>query len=422
MHYLRILATSCCLSVTSLLGASTLTLDAALRLAQENNPQIRQADARVAEVRGNLTNVRAARLPSLDLRGGYQVVDDELMVTGGDNESWNVDLQLSQNLYTGGAVSSSNRQVEALLAAAEADLQATIIGASLAVREAWFTALLAREQITVREASIRLLQQQLDVVRDRFEAGTVSRFELLRSEVALANGRPALIRARNSYELAVVALLRAVGLENADPETIQLDGQLAYSDFSRDLDGSLRLARSSRPEFRATEARVRAAGSAVDAIRAGRLPSLQLVAGYGLQKDPRSSDRGETIDGWRLGLQGSWNLWDANATRGDRLAAEARVRQAEISMDDLELRVATEVRQAYLSLREARELVEASQRVVEQALEALALAQDRFSVGAAIQLEVLEAEVALTEARTNEISALADFNLAVARLRAAIGQ
>jgi outer membrane protein TolC len=406
MHNLRIITTSCCLAVSSLLAASTLTLDTALRLAQENNPQIRQADARVAEVRGNLTNARAARLPSLDLRGGYQVVDDDLMVTGGDNESWNLDLQLSQNLYTGGAVSSSNRQVEALLAAAEADLQATIIGASLAVRE----------------ASIRLLQQQLDVVRDRFEAGTVSRFELLRSEVALANGRPALIRARNSYELAVVALLRAIGLENADPEAIQLDGQLAYSDFSRDLDDSLRLARSSRPEFRATEARVRAAGSAVDAIRAGSLPSLQLVAGYGLQKDPRSSDRGETIDGWSLGLQGSWNLWDANATRGDRLAAEARVRQAEISMDDLELRVATEVRQAYLSLREARELVEASQRVVEQALEALSLAQDRFSVGAAIQLEVLEAEVALTEARTNEISALADFNLAVARLRAAIGQ
>lgn len=400
---------------------ASLTLDSALRLARDNNPAIRQAEAQLDEVLGQQLNVRGNRLPSLDLLGSYGRVDDELARLG-DSESWNVDLQVSQTIYAGGGIQAANRQVDALVESARAEFESTILLAFLRVRESWYSTLLAKEQIAVREASIKLLEQQLQVIRDRYEAGSVSRFELLRGEVALANGRPALIRARNGYELSIVTLLQAIGLSSADPEALELVGELEYNPIDVEMRASLETARRQRPEFRAVDARIRAAESGVDVADSERLPTLGLVAGYSVQKDPASTAWDDTLDGWQVGLRGAWNLWDGNSKRGNRMAADARLRQAQIGRDDLELQIATEVRQAFLSVKEAQELVDASQKVVEQAREALSLAQDRYAVGAAIQLEVLEAEVALTDARTNEVSALADYNLATARLRAAMGQ
>lgn len=408
--------------------ATPAVLDEAtvLRLAMENNYNIRKAEARLAQAEGGRLSARSRRLPGVDLSARYTRLDENRLEafggqTFGDTESWNAEVTATQPLYTGGAIKADVEGSTAREAAAAAELTTARREALLAVKEAWFTVLLRREQVDVQQRSVNLREQQLANTRQRFEAGTISRFEVLQAEVALANARPSLIRAKNDFRLSIIDLLNAVGLPDPGRSLPEIEGQLEFSAMGINLREALSTARSQRPEYRALEKRREAAESGVTAAKAGRRPALNFTAGYGIQKSSFSDQLDDTVQGWSVGVQGSWNLWDWNGTEGEVRSALAAVRETELSLAELDLRVASEVRRALSSVKEATELVDASRKVVEQAEEALDLAEDRFGVGNAIQLDVLEAQVALTEARTNEIRALHDHAVAVDRLRRAMG-
>jgi outer membrane protein TolC len=127
------------------------------------------------------------------------------------------------------------------------------------------------------------------------------------------------------------------------------------------------------------------------------------------------------VDGWTIGLQSSWAIFDGRATRGRVAQARSQLEQARLTTAEQILAVEVEVRRAISSLQEGAELAEAAQKVVQQAEEALRLADARYAAGSATQLDVLETRVALTEARTNQIEANYRYNVAVATLRRALG-
>jgi len=403
-----------------------LTEASVLRLAMENNYNLRKAEARLSRAEGGTLSARSRRLPGVELSAQYRRIDENRLEsfsgeTFGDTRSWNADLTATQPLYTGGAIKAGVEGSTAEESAAAADLSTARLDTLLAVKEAWFTALLRREQVDVQQRSVKLRGEQLQNTRNRFEAGTVSRFEVLQAEVALANVRPDLIRAKNDFRLAVIDLLNAIGLSDPGRQLPRIEGRLRFSPIGTSLREALSTARSQRPEYRALEKRREAAEAGVTEAKSGRRPVLNFTAGYGIQKTSFSDQLDDTVQGWSIGLQGSWNLWDWNETRGEILSARASVREARLSLEELDLGIAAEVRRALSSVEEAAELVDASRKVVEQAEEALGLAEDRFAVGNAIQLDVLEAQVALTRARTNEIRALFDHAVAATRLRKAMG-
>lgn len=404
----------------------SLDYPAALQLLEAHNYAIRKAEASLAAAEGERLSAGSRRLPSLALSANYQKLDENRLesfsgTTFGDTQSWNADVVASQPLYTGGDISAGVRRTEAGKQAAQARLEATRMEVLLAFREAWYTALLRKGQKRVQERNVALRKEQLQTTRDRKEAGTVSRFEVLRAEVALANARPALIRARNQLRLAVVDLLTVMGLPAPEGQLPVIKDELRYEPFRADLREALAAARQQRPEYRSLRRSREAAEAGVTQSRAARRPTLNLTASYGIQKSSFSDQLDDTVQGWAIGVEGSWNFWDWNRTEGRVKAAMAEVRRADLELAELDLQIGSEVRRALSDVEEADQLVEASRKVVRQATEALELAEDRFAVGSAIQLEVLEAQVALTEARTNELQALYDHSVAVARLQKALG-
>src|SRR5690606_3669513 len=106
------------------------------------------------------------------------------------------------------------------LEAAKLELEAVINAALLDVRTRFYTVLVARERIKVQEQNVELLRRQLQDVRNRFEAGTVSNFEVLRAEVAVANAQPPLISARNNFRLAIDDLRQALGFSTTDDANV----------------------------------------------------------------------------------------------------------------------------------------------------------------------------------------------------------
>ena len=117
----------------------------------------------------------------------------------------------------------------------------------------------------------------------------------------------------------------------------------------------------------------------------------------------------------------TWDFFDGGGTQGRIREARAGAEKAEVNLVDKTRRIEQEVRTAYSRLIEAREVLQSQKKVVEQAEEAVQLADVRYEAGSGIQLDVIDAEAALTEARTTQIEAVRNYLVARARLERAIG-
>ncbi|MEO0056089.1 MAG: hypothetical protein RLZZ50_2036 [Verrucomicrobiota bacterium] len=404
----------------------SLTLDQALRYALENNFAIRQARERLKEQEGLIVEVRAEALPGVSAAGRYSRDDEDLITAGRGYQDWTIGVYVRQTIYRGGGVRAALDAAKTTREASVLELQGVVDDVMLAVRTRFADVLLARERISVQEQSVALLKEQLQTVRNRFEAGSVSQFEVLTAEVALANAQPELINARNAYRIAIDELRSVLGYRSDSGSDLQkvpaFDGVLEYKPVSYDLAASIAAARERRPELLRLEQLRRARESAVTVARSGYLPSLAVVVGYEGRKLATSNAFSDTRDGWTAGVEGSWAIFDGARTRGQVAQARARLNQARLGVSEQLLDLEVEVRRALSSLQEAGELAEAAGKVVEQATEALRLADVRFRNGAATQLDVLQARVALTEAQLNKLEANYRHTVALAAVRRAIGE
>ena len=404
-----------------------LDLRNAIAFALEHNFSIQQARERIKEQEGLIVEVKARVIPHLGLAGSYKKKDEELVQSGvGSDQDWSIALEARQALYAGGGISAALDAQKISREAALLDLKATINNALLEVRTRYYDVLLAREQITVQEQNVQLLRQQLQDAKNRFEAGTISNFEVLRAEVELANAQPEFIKARNRQRTSVDQLRQAIGYTNTTPENLrktpEFIGTLDFQPVSYDLQKSLDAARTNRPDLLRLDRLAKALEAGVRIEQAGNRPTVDLIGGYQVVKKISSNSFSDSLDGWVIGVQSNWAIFDGRATAGKVAQARSRLRQSQLSSREQELAVEVQVRTALSSLQEAAELAEAAQKVVAQAGEALRLADARYSAGSATQLDVLQARVALTQSRINQLEANYSYNVALAAVRRALGE
>jgi outer membrane protein TolC len=404
----------------------SLDLPTAVRFALENNFAIRQARERIRQQDGVLLEVSAREIPRVGASALYQRNDRDIS-TGfpASDRTWQVSVTASQVLYSGGGVQSAVKGSKLVREAAVLELQAVINEALLQVRTSFYGVLLAREQIKVQESNLELLQQQLKTATDRFEAGTVSSFEKLRAEVAVANAKVPLITARNNYRLAIEALRLALGFTTPPAASGRNEpafvGTLDFTPRQFDRIAALEAARANRPDLARLARIADSREEAVTSARSGGLPTVSAYGGWALRKGPTGSF-GDSNNGWLLGVQSDWALFDGRATQGRVAQARSALAQTQLALGEARLAVEVEVSRAHSQWQQASELAEASARVVEQATEAVRLANARYNAGTGTQLDVLSAQVDLTTARTNQIQAYYGYNVAVAALRKAMGQ
>jgi len=400
-----------------------LDLQFALAFALDNNFAIRQAKERIRQQEGVVLEVRSAQIPNVAASGAYQRNADELS-TNGREDAWAVDITARQILYAGGGITASVKAQQLTLDAAVLALKAVINDALLDVRVRFYTVLLNRERIKVQESNIGLLQRQLADVRNRYEAGTVSNFEVLRAEVALANAQTPLITARNDYRLAIEELRRSLGYVTHSDESLtavpEFLGTLEFNPASFDLRTALTTAREQRPDLQRLAKLTAAAEEGVTARRAGYLPSLSAYGSYDWRRAPVASNK-SSLDGWIIGLQSQWDIFDGRATAGRVAQSRSYLEQARLALAEAELAADVDVRRAISTFQQSAELAETSKKVIEQATEALRLANARYNAGTATQLDLLTSQVDLTTAQLNQIETYYAYNVSIAAARRAMG-
>lgn len=416
-----------------------LSMAETVNLALSQNPSILQAKKDIEATEGLIIQTRAIAIPKVIVSGDFKAVQpgdvDSLPegvlggagkgLTFGTDKNWGTQIQLVQSLYEGGRMLSAFRTARLSREQSWLKYQTTLADVVLGVQVAYYDVLLAQQQIVVQEASVELLSRVLSDTTRRYEAGTVPRFNVLRAEVELANARPKLIRAKNSFRIAKNNLANLLGFDvpRDTPEDIPLtlSGKLDAEPYQVELPGAIRLALANRTELQALRKAQALRNEEVKVAKAGYKPSVQAFAGYDAHNSMFHSDLGYEVHGWVTGVEVSWNLFDGMATRGRVKQAVALSDRTGLELDDTGRRIELEVRTAYSNFIEAREVNESEKKVVEEAEEAVRLARSRYDAGTGTQLDVLSAQTALTDARTTAIQALHDYSVARARLERASG-
>jgi outer membrane protein len=409
-----------------------LPLADALNVALQQNATILKAKNDLEANYGLVVQTRAIVIPKLQATGSYTYTDrhaiENFPGTSIPNQSWNTGLQIVQSIYEGGRLGSAIRAARLTKEQALLNYQTAVADTLLATRIAYYDVLLAEQQIVVNEASVNLLDAELRDQTNRFNAGTVPRFNVLRAEVAVANARPPLIRARNDYRIAKNNLSNLLGYNLPsdvwEDIPLRLTDKLEAEPYQIELPAAIQQALSKRTELGALRKTEQLQRENIINARSGYQPNLQAFAGYGwrnVQFTP-PVELGHEIDGWNVGAQLNWNIFDGFLTRGKVIQAKAQYEHAKNDLADQSRQIELQVRTAYSTFIEAKEVLESQQKVQEEADEALRLARARAEAGTGTQLDVLDAETSLTQARTTQIQALHDYETARARLERAIGQ
>lgn len=401
-----------------------------LNIALAQNATILKAKNDLEASYGVVVQTRAVALPQVQASAKYQ--DNEITFvqnypgTQAPHQSWDGGIQIVQAIYEGGRLKAAFRAAKATKEQSVAQYNSTVADTLLSVRLAYYDVLLAAQQITVHEASVNLLQKELEDQQRRFDAGTVPHFNVLRAEVSVANERPNLIHARNQYRIAKNNLSNLLGYNL--PRDIWENIPLNLTDifdtapWNVVLPDAIQQALSRRTELLALRKQVELSNLNIVNAKSGYKPTVSVFAGYDWVNSSFSTDLGDKFDGWNAGAQLSWNIFDGALTHGKVIQANAQYEHAKTDLLDQSRQIELAVRTAYSDFIEARETLDSQIKVQEQADEALREARARAEAGTGTQLDVLDAETSLTQARTTQIQAEHDYVAARARLERAIGQ
>lgn len=416
----------------------------AVKIALKQNPDILNAVQQIRLTQGQFITVRAQAIPQLNLSTAYNQQGMELAANGRSgsttltipnpggkpivlqssspdvqNKTWNIQFTASQLIYDGGAVVSGIRSAVAGENSAFYALRASIDSIIAQVKTNFFQVVLNRALIVAQEQSVTLLEQQLKDQQNRYEAGTVPRFNVLQAEVALANAKPPLIQAQNAYRISLYTLVKLLGMDypTGHPSEVPFNivGQLAYNPRKIDTDQSIKVAVARNPALKAQRQLILSQAANVNVQFAGFLPTISATAGRDLTNNLNSMNLSNSVSDWFFGATGTWAIWDGLATAGKVQQAKAQLKQASINYDNSVRQVILNVQQAISNLQQAKETIDSQEASVVQGMEALRLAQERLDAGAGTQLDVLNAQVSLLQSQTFVLQARYDYIAALAQ-------
>src|SRR5216110_2859 len=394
------------------------TIEQAVAVAQKHNPEILIARKKVLAARGGFIEARSGFLPSLSSNGLYDKRQTQ-SETNLRQEDYNALLRLDQNLYTGGAVSSQVAIAQLNIDKANYELQEIVNRVTMDVRIAFNELLLNREKVHVREESVRVLDEELSNQQDRLSAGIVSKLNVQRAEVALANERPELFNAQTELKNSYLRLSELFGTDvhpGAQVPPFEISGELQYRPNHPDLNNCLARADANRPVIKARQKDIAIEDRQYVLDRSASRPHVRAFSGYEAYSERDPAVGPEFNYGGVVGINATWNVFDGFATKGRMQATRARREAAVEALAAARRSVASEVRSAFFDLQQADRVLEIETTNVQAADESLDIAKSNFAAGLGTQLDILQAASDVTRTRTTRLSAIYLHNAALARL------
>lgn len=362
----------------------------------------------------------AAVAPSLGLSSLVPILrglDQELSFRDKLDESldyYGFTLVLEQPLYTGNKLTAINKQAKANEGYAGANLKAADNNLVYEVKKSYYTVISAQQYVKTMEEAVNSMEKHLKEADAYYRAGMVPKLDVMRAEVKMADLRQKLLMARNGLVMSKMALNFVIGVEL--DRDYQVVDTIKYGPFNLDLQACQERALANRPEIVAINARVEMAKENAEIVKSAGKP---VVAFRAENQHINPYNPGPSL---QVGVVASMKIYDGGQVKSQVAEAEALLNQAEIVRELTNRAVRLEVEQAYRNLQAALETIEVAKRSLDQAQETVHMADVSYKAGLSTSLERIDAEVGLTQAKTNYTQALSLYNIALAQLEKAMGQ
>jgi outer membrane protein TolC len=416
--------------------AQTLVLNFqdALSRGQAANKQYRIAAEQEKAAYNRWWQAVLAMGPTASLQFGY-ILADKPMVTlfdiGSISEEFIIpptyysgQLTVTQPLFTGFKLVNGLNLASLGYQNAQASRQLAQNQLVLDVTEAYYGMVVAHEMVRVTEDLQHQTEDHLNVVKARFREGSASNYDLLRSEVQLANLKPALLQARNGLILAQRKLALTIGLDSAQPLTLS-ENLNAGPDPLAPLDDLETKALEHRLEIQNLSRALSMADIAHTLALTSNFPTVALSAGWTYYDSWDSSFPPENQNlkhAWTVTLGFAWPFWDNFSVIPKTAEAAAHVREMALNQGALEDGIRLEVEANYLSLNAAAEMLIAQQKTIDQAQAGYRIASEQYANGMMTNIDVMDAQLALNQAKTNYLQTQYDYILARVKLQKAVGE
>ncbi len=409
----------------------TLTLDTAIAMALTQNRDLLIAEQDRLKADAQVGEAQSGAFPQINIGGQYsrnikkQVMfippgsfinptDETMMFTIGSDNSYQMAAQLVQPLF--------NRKVGVALQVAKTwreltdqSYKATEQDVRRQVKKSFYLVLLAKKLVEANQQGLEVVKANYENVQAQFRNGVAAEFDLLRAEVQQANTEPLVISAENNYQLAMNALKNLLSIPLERPILVQ--GDLNYEQIPETvLQQARESALASNPQIKQIRLQESLLKKNIIIEKAASFPTLSMVGGYSWlsQDNTYKFSQYKWANTLNLGLSLSYPLFDGFRTK-------KRVQQATIDLNKVhytrikyEEAINMQIQATELKMIEARKRISGQEKNIEQAQKAVRIAQTRFKSGVGTQLELLDAQVAMTRSQTNLAQALYDYLVAKA--------
>ncbi len=413
-----------------------LTVGEAVRIALERHPDIGKAKAAADALKGRIRQVRSDALPNVSINtmalrlrdpsflnaSGFDKMPKEFidnLVPEGTN-LFDYRITVKQPLYTAGKVGTALRLAAVEAEGALTDIDRAEQDLALEVVKAYYGLLWAeRYELLVAETQ-QQKERHAEMARARFQNGVATEVDVLRSEVAVENGKPDLVRARNSIRQAR-AQLNYLLVRPIDQAT-RVEGEFEEKPWEQwQLDDLAAEAVRRRPELHRLRIAERSAATQLDLARAESKMRADFTADYGIMSRLTNNLLDSKFARWDFSVNFTLPVFDGFRRSGMVWQATAAQRTARLEREKVEQQVRLSLQQGLDELSAARETIAAARANIRQAERVLDMMQNNYKYGAATTLDIVDAQTALSVARTNLLRGLHDYSVARANLRWATG-
>ncbi len=404
-----------------------LTLSDSIQKALEFNYGVKINTSNVNIAEQELQEVINKLLPTLNYSANMTKLNEAMgfkigaapRIEMSDDNQKSQSLSLQIPVYTFGKIKYGKRAAKFNLLSKKDELEDSVIELAYQVKQAFYGMLITKELVKIENLSLKQMSEHVKTVKSQYEVGMASKFDLLRVEVQKANIKPQLIKAKMQLKKARDGFNMLLGIPINTK--FELEGELKASrKFDIDEKKYVDIAKLERQDLKKAKKAYSAAKAAYEATRRGKTPTLAFSSTYN-RNHGNGIPTNKWNEGWNAALALQVPLADQKVTHTSRKKALERIKQADIGVEMAENKVVLDVRTALNDIEEAKELIRASEKNIEQAEEAYNIANISYENGLNTNLEVMDAHLALDQARINHLQAMYGMLLAKAKLNRSIG-
>lgn len=410
-----------------------LSLKDAINIACNKNKIIQIQEQEIKASKATMLSARSEFLPKIGFTLGYnytesvlnlgispQILEKDMgMYTGYKNEN-KVGVSFYEPIYTGGARLANLNQSKIKYKIQQEILRARKFDVIFETKRLYYGLLLAHQSERITRDLYNQTKLHYKDVRNKFEQGIVSKYDLLKSKVQISKVTPALIKARNSVSLIESELKKLLDFD--DRSNLILNGSLKYKKIKINKRIFLNIAYVKKPEIILQSLGADVSRLAIDLAKATNRPQVVTTAGYFYKSDDYNDMFNTYHRNWSAGFSVSVPIFDGFSSKAKVDEAKAKYNKSGLEKENIRNQVLVDVTKACLNLKEAEAIVKSQKENIKEAKEALRIAEVSYDNGEATNLDVLDAQVSLSEIRKNMSEGIYDYLMAKAYLERTIGK